>query len=146
MRRGRDSATSNLPNGKFSQPPLASSFFASPKLAYAPRFESQRKPSSYFIPSPYSLCSLRRGRDSATSNLPNGKFSQPPLASSPFALLKLAYCCALRILTQVKQLTCSLFSLALLVAERVGFEPTVPLRILWFSRPVPSAAQPPLQI
>ena len=31
------------------------------------------------------------------------------------------------------------------MAERVGFEPTVDLRLRWFSRPEPSATQPPLR-
>ena len=33
-----------------------------------------------------------------------------------------------------------------LMAERVGFEPTKELPLRWFSRPVLSTAQPPLQI
>ena len=32
------------------------------------------------------------------------------------------------------------------MAERVGFEPTKELPLRWFSRPVLSTAQPPLQI
>tara|TARA_B100001741_G_scaffold299822_1_gene286549 strand:- start:304 stop:453 length:150 start_codon:yes stop_codon:yes gene_type:complete len=32
------------------------------------------------------------------------------------------------------------------MAERVGFEPTKELPLCWFSRPVLSTAQPPLQI
>ena len=31
------------------------------------------------------------------------------------------------------------------MAERVGFEPTKELPLCWFSRPVLSTAQPPLQ-
>ena len=34
----------------------------------------------------------------------------------------------------------------LLMAERVGFEPTVPLPVRRFSRPLPSTTRPPLRI
>ena|GEM_PF-5110998 len=37
------------------------------------------------------------------------------------------------------------FRAMLKMAERVGFEPTVPVKVRWFSRPELSTTQPPLQ-
>ena len=49
-------------------------------------------------------------------------------------------------LTHAKQFACSASSLILFAAEGEGFEPSIPVKVYWFSKPARSTALPPFRI